>query len=136
MSGEVAAAADRAGGFVTGADQEEVDAILAGVESGIYSADDALGRLSNIESAGRSSTGSTTSSTGSTTTNSALDQQRTDAFSTLRALLNRVGLGELESAVQGVITSGRVSLTDPSAIMFALRDQPAYQNALPPTKNG
>jgi hypothetical protein len=133
--GEVAAAADRAGGFVTGADQEEVDAILAGVESGIYSADDALGRLSNIESAGRSSTGSTTSSTGSTTTNSALDQQRTDAFSTLRALLNRVGLGELESAVQGVITSGRVSLTDPSAIMFALRDQPAYQKRLPPTKN-
>jgi hypothetical protein len=56
-----------------------------------------------------------------------LEQQRTDAFSTLRSLLNRVGLGELESAVQGVITSGRVSLTDPSAIMFALRDQPAYQ---------
>ena len=56
-----------------------------------------------------------------------LEQQRTDAFSTLRALLNRVGLGKLESAVQGVITSGRVSLTDPSAIMFALRDQPAYQ---------
>ena len=39
--GEVAAAANRAGGFVTGASQEEVDAILAGVESGIYSADDA-----------------------------------------------------------------------------------------------
>ena len=56
-----------------------------------------------------------------------LEQQRTDAFSTLRSLLNRVGLGKLESAVQGVITSGRVNLADPSAIMFALRDQPAYQ---------
>ncbi len=56
-----------------------------------------------------------------------LNQQRTDAFSTLKALLSRVGLSELESAVQGVITSGQVSLTDPSAIMFALRDQPAYQ---------
>ena len=57
----------------------------------------------------------------------ALAQQRTDAFSSLRALLARVGLGELEGAVQDIITSGRVSLTDPNAIVFALRDQPKYQ---------
>ena len=54
-------------------------------------------------------------------------QQRTDAFSRLRALLNRVGLTELEGAVQGVITGGTVDLNDPNAIVFALRDQPAYQ---------
>lgn len=57
----------------------------------------------------------------------ALNQQRVDAFSSLRALLSRVGLSELEGAVQGVITSGRVNIADPDAIMFALRDQPAYQ---------
>lgn len=57
----------------------------------------------------------------------AVDRQRVDAFSSLKALLARVGLGELEGAVQGIITSGRVNIADPDAIMFALRDQPAYQ---------
>lgn len=57
----------------------------------------------------------------------AISQQRVDAFSSLRALLSRVGLSELEGAVQGVITSGRVNIADPNAIMFALREQPAYQ---------
>lgn len=56
-----------------------------------------------------------------------LAQQRSDAFSRLRTLLNRVGLQELEGAVQGVITSGTVDLGDPNAILFALREQPAYQ---------
>jgi len=56
-----------------------------------------------------------------------LAQQRTDAFSRLRALLNRVGLSELEGAVQGIITGGTVDLSDSDAILFALRDQPAYQ---------
>jgi hypothetical protein len=54
-------------------------------------------------------------------------QRRTDAFSSLRALLSRVGLSELEGAVQDIITSGRVNIEDPDAIMFALREQPAYQ---------
>jgi hypothetical protein len=57
----------------------------------------------------------------------ARQQQQTDAFSRLRALLNRVGLSELEGAVQGIITSGTVDLTDSDAILFALREQPAYQ---------
>jgi hypothetical protein len=38
-----------------------------------------------------------------------------------------VGLTELEGAVQGIITGGQVDLNDPNAIVFALRDQPAYQ---------
>lgn len=54
-------------------------------------------------------------------------QQRTDAFSRLRSLLSRVGLTELEGAVQGIIQSGTVDLNDPNAIIFAIRDQPAYQ---------
>lgn len=57
----------------------------------------------------------------------ALAQRQTDAFSRLRSLLARVGLTELEGAVQGIITGGQVDLNDPNAIVFALRDQPAYQ---------
>lgn len=56
-----------------------------------------------------------------------LAQQRTDAFSRLRVLLDRVGLTELSTAVEGVITSGQVDLGDSNAILFALREQPAYQ---------
>jgi len=42
-------------------------------------------------------------------------------------LLSKVGLSELEGAVQGIITGGTVDLSDSDAILFALRDQPAYQ---------
>jgi hypothetical protein len=78
-----------------------------------------------------------TTSTTTTTTNEDDDEadlfaaqqrrQQTDAFSRLRALLSRVGLSELEGAVQGIITGGTVDLNDSNAIIFALRDQPAYQ---------
>lgn len=61
------------------------------------------------------------------TTDRALAQNRVDAFSRLKALLARVGLGELESVVQGLITGGTVDLSDSGAIIFALREQPAYQ---------
>lgn len=54
-------------------------------------------------------------------------RQRTDAFSRLRSLLSRVGLSELEGPVQEVITGGLVDLNDSNAILFALREQPAYQ---------
>jgi hypothetical protein len=57
----------------------------------------------------------------------ALAQRQTDAFSRLKALLSRVGLSELEGAVQGIITGGTVDLSDSGAILFALREQPAYQ---------
>jgi hypothetical protein len=56
-----------------------------------------------------------------------LAQSRSDAFSRLKALLNRFGLGELEGAVNSIITSGTVDLNDANAIIFAIRDQPAYQ---------
>jgi hypothetical protein len=79
----------------------------------------------------------TTTTTTTTTTNNRDDdedlaaaqrrQNQVDAFSRLRALLSRVGLSELEGAVQGVITGGTVDLNDSNAILFALREQPAYQ---------
>jgi len=60
-------------------------------------------------------------------TNPFLPQQRSDAFSRMRALLARFGLSELEGAVNSIITSGMVDLEDANAIVFALRDQPAYK---------
>jgi hypothetical protein len=57
----------------------------------------------------------------------ALAQRQVDAFSRLKSLLSRVGLSELEGAVEGIITGGTVDLNDSGAILFALREQPAYQ---------
>jgi hypothetical protein len=125
---EVSAAADRAGGFVTGADQEEVDAILAGVKSGVYSAADALGRLSSIESAGRTALANAGSNNGGDDqTDPFLPKARSDAFSRMRALLSRFGLSSLENAVNNIITSGTVDLENADAIIFALRNEDAYK---------
>lgn len=57
----------------------------------------------------------------------ALAQQRTDAFSRLQGLLSRVGLTELEGVVKEIISGGTVDLNDGNAILFAIREQPAYQ---------
>jgi len=59
--------------------------------------------------------------------NAARAQQRTDAFSQLRALLSRFGLSELERTVEGIITSGSVDISDPNAIIFAIRGEGAYK---------
>jgi|GEM_PF-2762895 len=56
-----------------------------------------------------------------------LAKQRSDAFSRLRSLLSRFGLGELEDAVRSIITSGMVDLESPDAIIFALRGEAAYK---------
>ena len=54
-----------------------------------------------------------------------MEQQRqTDAFSRLRALLNRVGLSALENNVRDLIARG---ITDSDAILFELRDTPTFQ---------
>lgn len=54
-------------------------------------------------------------------------QQRSDAFSRIRLLLTRFGLADLEGAVQNILTSGAVDITDSNAIIFALRGEPAYK---------
>ena len=54
-------------------------------------------------------------------------QQRSDAFSRIRSLLTRFGLADLEGAVQNILTSGAVDISDPNAIIFALRGEPAYK---------
>lgn len=57
----------------------------------------------------------------------ALAQDRVDAFSRLQGLLSRVGLSELDGAVRDIISGGTVDLRDANAILFAIREQPAYQ---------
>ena len=50
-----------------------------------------------------------------------------DARTTMAAVLNTYGLGELTEYVYGLIAREEVNLNNPDAIIFALREQPAYQ---------
>jgi hypothetical protein len=119
------------GGRVSGKPQDYIDELVAGAASGKYSAADVNAALTGLAAQyPQTTTPATTTTTTTTATDPAaavLAQQRSDAFSRLRALLNRVGLDELSGSVQTIITSGQVDLGDPNAILFALRDQPAYR---------
>jgi hypothetical protein len=115
--GEAEKAADRAGGFVTGADQDEVDALLAGVRSGVYSVEDALGRLSNIEAAGRESL-----STGGGTGN--VDTLDENTFATLKSYLKDFGLESLEGTLTELMARG---IEDETSVLFELRNTDVFK---------
>ena len=115
--GEVEKAANRAGGFVTGADQDEVDALLAGVRSGVYSVEDALGRLSNIEAAGRESL-----STGGGTGN--VDTLDENTFATLKSYLKDFGLESLEGTLTELMARG---IEDETSVLFELRNTDVFK---------
>jgi len=55
-----------------------------------------------------------------------LEKGRSDAFSVLRTYLAKYKLEKLEGALKGVIYGGTVDLSSPNAILFALREDPAY----------
>jgi hypothetical protein len=115
--GEAEKAADRAGGFVTGADQDEVDALLAGVRSGVYSVEDALGRLSNIEAAGRESL-----STGGGTGN--VDTLDENTFATLKSYLKDFGLESLEGTLTELMARG---IDEEASVLFELRNTDVFK---------
>ena len=115
--GEAEKAADRAGGFVTGADQDEVDALLAGVRSGVYSVEDALGRLSNIEAAGRESL-----STGGGTGN--VDTLDENTFAKLKSYLKDFGLESLEGTLTELMARG---IEDETSVLFELRNTDVFK---------
>jgi hypothetical protein len=50
-----------------------------------------------------------------------------DARSTMAAVLNTYGLGELTEYVYDLIARETVNINNPDAIIFAIREQPAYQ---------
>ena len=52
---------------------------------------------------------------------------RADAKNTIRAVLATYGLGELSDFLYGVYARGEVDIQNPDALVFALREQPAYQ---------
>lgn len=132
----IEARAREVGGLVSGAQQDYIDQIVAGAKSGQYSAADVSAALERVyqQNVYKATGDETSTETQTAATSTATDpaeaarqQARVDAFSRLRALLSRVGLTDLEGAVQQVITGGQVDLTDSNAILFAIRDQPAYQ---------
>ena len=56
-----------------------------------------------------------------------LAQNRSNAFSVLRTYLSKYKLEGLEDAVKGIIYGGQVDMSSPDAILFALRENPAYK---------
>ena len=106
---------------------------VAGFQSGTFSFEDVRGALLNRLSQARRAVAGTSTETPTAVDSDAafraaqLAQQRTDAFSRLQTLLSRFGLGELQGAVQNIITSGAVDISDPNAIIFAIRGESAYK---------
>jgi hypothetical protein len=55
-------------------------------------------------------------------------RRRQDARSTMASVLNTYGLGELSDYIYNeIIVKETVNLNNPDAIIFAIREQPAYQ---------
>jgi hypothetical protein len=52
---------------------------------------------------------------------------RADAKNTIRAVLATYGLGELSDYLYSVYARGEVDIQNPDALVFAIREQPAYQ---------
>ena len=126
--GEVAGAADVAGSFVSGEAQARVDEILAGVQSGKYSAEDALGALSAIETAGRAALGAGGAGTGGGGGDGGTSfTPRQDARNTIRAVLATFGLEGLADVVYEEYAAERVNISNPDAILFSIRNTTQYQ---------
>lgn len=62
-----------------------------------------------------------------TTTTSTGFETRADAKNTIRAVLASYGLGELSDFLYNVYARGEVDVNNPDALVFAIREQPAYQ---------
>ena len=54
-------------------------------------------------------------------------RRKDDARSTMASVLNTYGLGDLSDFVYDLIARETVNINNPDAIIFAIRDQPAYQ---------
>jgi hypothetical protein len=65
--------------------------------------------------------------TGSSGTAAVAVGPRTDARTTIAAVLNRFGLGSLSNFLYEIYTRGEVDLNNPDALIFAIRDRPEYQ---------
>jgi hypothetical protein len=125
-AGEVAGAADVAGSFVSGAEQARVDEIYAGVLSGKYSVDDALGALSNIEAAGRAAFAGSgdDDTTGDDDTISLTQGTSQDSRALLGSYLAKYGLETLADQISELMARG---IESESAVLFELRETEAYK---------
>ena len=122
--GEVAGAADVAGNFVTGEEQARVDEILAGVQSGKYSATDALGALSAIETAGRAAFASSGGGGGNGNQDADTDVVDENAWAKLKSYLADYGLSNLEGMLTDLMARG---IDDENAVLFELRNTPEFK---------
>lgn len=118
------------GGRVTGDTQTRLDEIYAGVQSGKYSAADALAAFNSISQgpSGAPETGDGTGDgTGTGLGAKAGFVPAGDARITIKSILEQYGLGDLADIVYSNYVNGTVDVNNPEAVLFSIKNTPTYQ---------
>lgn len=111
--GTIRSAAERTSGYYTAAEQDYIDSLVSGAESGVYSAEDVLSELDRLYSTRPSSE---TDGFGS--------DAGGDSKSLIQSWLAKYGLGSLAGTIDDIMARG---IESESAVLFELRQTEAYQ---------
>ena len=141
QTAQIETAAQTAGGFFTGSQQDYIDDLVAnrsrpGVQPGAGTFDERMAALNTLITEGQAKLvsqpddGSGTAAGSGSQTNP-VDPvpggTRADARNTIRAVLSTYGLGDLSDFLYGVYARGEVNINNPDAIIFSIREQDAYK---------
>jgi hypothetical protein len=135
QTAQIETAAQTAGGFFTGSQQDYIDDLVAnrsrpGVQPGAGTFDQRMAALNTLITEGQAKSVSQPDD-GSVTPVTPVDPvpggTRADARNTIRAVLSTYGLGDLSDFLYGVYARGEVNINNPDAIIFAIRGQDAYK---------
>jgi hypothetical protein len=138
QTAQIETAAQTAGGFFTGSQQDYIDDLVAnrsrpGVQPGAGTFDERMAALNTLITEGQAKSvsqpddGSVTPVTPVTPVDPVPGGTRADARNTIRAVLSTYGLGDLSDFLYGVYARGEVNINNPDAIIFAIREQDAYK---------
>jgi len=114
--GTIRSAAERTGGYYTAAEQDYIDSLVAGAESGTYSAEDVLSELDRLYS-NRPSSDNSSGGNDSTSVSG-------DSKSLIQSWLAKYGLGSLAGNIDEIMARG---IESESAVLFELRQTEAYK---------
>jgi len=110
----IRSSAERTGGYYTGSEQAYLDSLVAGAESGIYSAEDVMAEFDRMYLARPQPSDSDVFSTDETGSASTL----------IRTYLAKFGLESLEDKIGDLMARG---ITNESSVMFELRETEAFK---------
>jgi len=114
--GAIRSAAERTGGYYTGSEQAYLDTLVAGAESGIYSAEDAMAEFDRMYVSRPQTSGDNGSM--------AFDSGTTSATTMIRSYLAKFGLESLEDKIGDLMARG---ITSESSVMFELRETESFK---------